>query len=174
MTDQLAGHFDALKKEIRLLRRQLKTTPQPVDTTPKIVISWTTALSQYTTLIEELKDDITALKTHIPLPTRPHMIIDDIEHIILRNVQSLIPQPNAPADTNLTDPDLATTIVEAHTTHIATGTSSTINAFKIAHTNELALHKISAASAALTRIVKLNKIEDDHTKLLDQHAFLAK
>ena len=174
MTDLLAGHFGALRKEIHLLRMQLKTSPYLLNTIPKPVTSWTTALRQCTALTEELKCEITDLKNRTPLPTTPHMITDDIEHMILRTAQSLILQPDAPTDTDITNPALAATIAAALTTYIATVTSGTINTFKTVQTNELALQKISDTSVALTRTVKLNKIEDDHKHLLDQHAFLAK
>ena len=91
MIEQLAGYFGALRKEIHLLRTKLKNTSQPVDTSPKPVTSWTTALNQCTALTEEMKGDITALKNDTPLSTTAHMITNDIEHMVLRTVQSMLP-----------------------------------------------------------------------------------
>ena len=102
------------------------------------------------------------------------MITDDIERMVLRTVQSLLTQPDILDDTDLTNPDLTATVVASLNTHIDTITSTIIVTFKIAHTNELALHKISAASVVLTGTVKLNNIEADHKQLLDQHTFLTK
>ena len=109
---------------------------------------------------------------HTPLPTTPNIIIDDIERMVLHTIQSLLPRSDKPDDTDITNPDLATTVAASLNSYIDTVTSTTTTTFKTAHTNELTLYKISAASVALNRTIKLNKIEADHKHLLDQHAFL--
>ena len=114
MTGHLAGHFGALRKDIHLLKMQLNTNPQSTTHIHVPDTSWTTAIGQCTALTAELKSGIQSLKNHTPLPTTPHMITDDIERVVLRTVQSLLPQPETPGDTDLNNPDFAATIHNHH------------------------------------------------------------
>ena len=91
MTDHIAAHFGALRQEMCQIKRQLKLPTKLAAPIPKLVIPWTTALSECKALTAELKAEIFALKNHTLLPTTPNMITYDIERIVLRTVQSLIP-----------------------------------------------------------------------------------
>ena len=121
----------------------------------------------------ELKGEIRVLKNHTPLPTTPNMVTNEIERMVLRTVESLLPKQDTPDDTYITNPDLAVTVSMNLNSFIDNVTNTALATFKTAQTNELALKKISAASIALPRTVNLNKIEAEHKILQNKHTFIS-
>ena len=94
----------------------------------------------------ELKGEIRVLKNHTPLPTTPNMVTNEIERMVLRTVESLLPKQDTPDDTYITNPDLAVTVLMNLNAFIDNVTNTALATFKTAQTNELALKKISVTS----------------------------
>ena len=101
------------------------------------------------------------------------MITNELERMVLRTVESLLPKQDTPDDTYITNPDLAVTVSMNLNSFIDNVTNTALATFKTAQTNELALKKISAASIALPRTVNLNKIEAEQKILQNKHTFIS-